>query len=138
MSDVHGNEPQANPVVLLVEDHPEVRHMLSRGLRRARIDVIEAETAQEARAVLERGGVDALVTDIRLPGRNNGAELGNWARFRFPSLPTVFITGLSAQELPEDLVLDGFSSFLSKPFGIRLLIDRVQALMARPGLVAAG
>ncbi len=116
--------------VLVIEDHQEVRNVLVRALRKAELDVVEADTAAAAREVLDSTSVDAVVTDIALPGSINGLELGNWIRFRFPKMPMVFITGLIQSDLPGAPVQDAFTRLVCKPFGGRLLVDHIRGLLA--------
>jgi DNA-binding response OmpR family regulator len=123
----------ARATVLLVEDHQEVRNVLARALRKAGLLVVEAGDALAARAAIEAGRIDAVVTDIALPGRINGVELGNWVRFRAPAMPLVFITGLVDGEIPGELVRDALSCFLIKPFAMRVLVERLAALLAAAG-----
>ncbi|MEU4572768.1 fused response regulator/phosphatase [Nonomuraea sp. NPDC023979] len=59
-------EPPAT--VLVVDDTPTKRYILSSWLRRAGHQVVEAGTGEEALEVLARGGLDLVVLDVRLPG----------------------------------------------------------------------
>lgn len=70
----------STPVVLLVEDEPLLRFTLSEALREQHLIVLEAATADEALQLLELHEVDILCTDIRMPGRMNGADLARWVR----------------------------------------------------------
>ncbi len=124
--------------VLVVEDHREVRSVLVRALRRAEIDVLEAENAADAREILDGATVDAVVTDIALPGSVNGVELGRWIRFRFPSMPMVFITGLTRGDLPGAPVQDAMTRFVCKPFGAVVLVEHVRSLLTQASLPAPG
>ncbi len=59
--------------VMVVEDDPFVREMAVAGLEDAGYEVIEAGNGGDALRLLQTGiAVDALVTDIRLPGANGG------------------------------------------------------------------
>ena len=118
--------------VLLVEDHREVRTVLARALRKARMTVVEVETATAAREALIAGQVDAVITDIALPGSVNGAELGRWIRFRFAAMPMLFITGLTHGEVIDQIVHDPFTRVLCKPFSIALLVQQLQVLLTGP------
>jgi DNA-binding response OmpR family regulator len=123
--------------VLIVEDHREVRSVLARALRKANLEVLEAETAGAAREMLDAALVDAVITDIALPGSIDGVELGRWIRFRFPRMPMVFISGLTPYELPGAPVRDALTRFVCKPFGARLLVEHVRSLLAHAEAVAA-
>ena len=116
--------------VLLVEDHRLVRHVMARALRGAGLVVIEAETAQRAREVLDGVHVDAAVLDVSLPGEMNGVQLGHWMRYRDPKLPMVFVTGLTDWEMRDAIPDDPLTRFLRKPFGARVIVDLVSSLLS--------
>src|SRR5665213_1919280 len=58
--------------VLLIEDDHDVRRVIALALRRTAIEVVEAETAEQARHVFAAADIDAVVTDIALPGDMDG------------------------------------------------------------------
>jgi len=75
--------------VLLVEDDRDVRSIIALALRRVDIEVVEAETAEQARPRFDAADIDIVVTDIALPGDTNGLLLGEWLRICFGELPLV-------------------------------------------------
>jgi signal transduction histidine kinase len=84
--------PRANPV-LLVDDDTDVRDTTASSLREYGYDVIEADCAANALAILDRGcEIDVLVTDLVMPGMH-GSELALNARLRRPGLPIILMTG---------------------------------------------
>jgi CheY-like chemotaxis protein len=73
--------------VLVVEDDPFVREMAVAGLEDAGIEVIYAASGEEALRLLQPGiAIDALLTDIRLPGASGWAVPGLTAN-PFPICP---------------------------------------------------
>jgi CheY-like chemotaxis protein len=97
--------------VLVVEDDPFVREMAVAGLEDAGYEVIEAASGGEALRFLQAGiTVDALLTDIRLPGAR-GWAVARAYRERFPDLPVLYVTGYAEQMQP---VPGGI--ILSKPY----------------------
>jgi CheY-like chemotaxis protein len=86
--------------ILVVEDDPFVREMAVAGLEDAGFEVIEAASGEEALWLLQGGlAVDALLTDIRMPGAN-GWAVARAFRERFPDLPVVYVTGYAEQMQP--------------------------------------
>jgi len=55
-------------VALLVDDDPTLLRSLATALRKQPFDVVTAETVEDAWSVLDRGGVDVVVSDERMPG----------------------------------------------------------------------
>ncbi|MGI2034706.1 PAS domain-containing protein [Rhizobium panacihumi] len=86
--------------VLLVEDDALIRINTAEMLAELGHQVLEAGTAKEAMTVLQRGGVDLLVTDLGLPDMN-GHELAGKARELLPDIGVVYATGDTS--VPDDL-----------------------------------
>jgi CheY-like chemotaxis protein len=86
--------------VLVVEDDPFVREMAVTGLEDAGFEAIEAASGEDALRLLQAGlAVDALLTDIRLPGAN-GWAVAKAYRERFPDLRVLYVTGYAEQMQP--------------------------------------
>jgi CheY-like chemotaxis protein len=103
--------------VLVVEDDPFVREMAVAGLEDAGYEVIDTASGSEALNLLQAGIIlDALLTDIRLPGAN-GWVVARAYRERFPDLPVLYVTGYAEQMQP---VPGGI--ILSKPYRMAQVI----------------
>jgi DNA-binding NtrC family response regulator len=100
--------------VLIVDDEPTVRKLLTEMLSESEFGALEAESASEALRTLRRAGagISVLVTDVRMPGTLNGLDLAKFARNSWPWIKVIVTTGFpeSAQELPENV------RFLPKPW----------------------
>jgi CheY-like chemotaxis protein len=106
-------------IVLLVEDDPALAENLGEALSARGLTVCTATTVEELDAVKVRPFV-ALV-DLRLPDGHSGESLDR-VRARFPSTPTVVITGM-----PDAMVPPG-ADLYRKPFDTRALVDRLEQL----------
>jgi CheY-like chemotaxis protein len=103
--------------VLVVEDDPFVREMAVAGLEDAGHEVIETGNGQDALRLLQAGiTLDALLTDIRLPGAS-GWTVARAYRERFPDLPVLYVTGYAEQMQP---VPGGI--IISKPYKLAQVI----------------
>ena len=119
--------------VLLVEDEPLVRELLSEALHDAGLDVAEAPDAETAllSAAPEAdasGSPVVVVTDVDLGPGLDGVALAAEARRRWPHVGVVYITGR-----PSNLnghALGARDRFLPKPFVPDTLVRTVRALMA--------
>ncbi len=80
--------------VLVVDDEPALRHLQARILKRMGIEVLQAASAEEARATLGKSEVRAIVSDVRMPG-GSGVTLYRELLLTRPSLARrfLFITG---------------------------------------------
>jgi len=78
--------------ILLIDDDPEVRKVVSRMLNRAGHQVIEAVNGLDGIARLQPGAVDLVLTDIMMPGMN-GIQFIEKARELHPSVPVIAMSG---------------------------------------------
>lgn len=113
--------------VLVVDDEPDILHLVEHRLRRAGHAVIAVSSAAEAEAQIdERGAPDVAVLDISMP-ELNGFELLGKLRERdgMHELPAIF---LSARVLPADVEAGRAmgATYLTKPFVATALIGAVE------------
>jgi CheY-like chemotaxis protein len=103
--------------VLLVEDHPEVLRLARDILRQKGYRLLDAPNGAEALTVAagHAGVIDALVTDVVMPGMN-GRELAARLLKLRPQVKVLFISGYAADAFGSDGVLDPGMAYLAKPF----------------------
>ena len=121
-----------NARILVVEDEPAIRELLSVNLRHAGYAVTEAETADQARRLLDAGQPDLVLLDWMLPGQS-GIDFAKQLRAdpRTAALPIVMLTA-RAQEGDKLQGFDvGADDYVTKPFSPRELLARVRALLRR-------
>ncbi len=115
--------------VLLAEDEPGVRGLVSRTLIRAGLQVLEAEDGAGALALARenRGRIDLLITDMVMP-RMGGAELARRIQHLQPGLPVLFMSGYPSRPSAH---FQGsvHPPFLQKPFRPRTLIEEVRRIL---------
>jgi CheY-like chemotaxis protein len=118
----------AQPVLLVVEDDFLVRLTMADALTDGGFEVIEAGDAQEALSqICERNDISAMLTDVNLPGGEDGFALARAVRVIRPNLPVVYASGrYTAAESGKSV--DG-SRFLAKPFTPSLAADVIRDLM---------
>ncbi len=117
--------------VLLVEDDRDLRSLLADLLAGADCEVVEAGSGDAAAVLVDGpGGFDVLVTDIHMPGRLDGLDLGR--RFRAPHAgnPVVYMTGRPEAVRGVRLRAD-CEAVLFKPCGLSALVTTMQAMVAR-------
>jgi PAS domain S-box-containing protein len=116
--------------VLLVEDEEQVRHLVSRILRRSGYAVLEAARPKDA---LELAGrieqpIHLLITDVVMP-QLNGRQLAERVRTLRPDLEILFMSGYSDHLLERDGVLERGLHFLPKPITPAALTQAVRAIL---------
>ncbi|MFC7705157.1 ATP-binding protein [Plastorhodobacter daqingensis] len=119
-------------VVLLVEDEAPVRAFASRALRLRGYTVLEAESAEEALAILANPEVtvDIFVSDVIMPGKGGPAWVREALQAR-PGVKVVFMSGYAEDSFPEAQARIPNSVFLQKPFSLAELTATVQAQLER-------
>ncbi|MGG5809011.1 PAS domain-containing protein [Falsiroseomonas sp. CW058] len=124
----------AGAAVLLVDDEPAVRSVLSATLADAGHGVEEAPDAAAALALIDAGRpVEVLVTDLSMPGGMDGLALLRAARSRLPGLPAVLVTGHAGDAIGDALrtaAADGPFALLHKPASPEAVRAQVAALLA--------
>lgn len=120
----------ASPLtVLVVEDEPDVRMLAADALMDAGYTVLEAANSVEAMEILRLdGGVEAVFTDIHMPGRENGLDLAHEVAASWPNVALLITSGRARpDELPQG------AAFLAKPYRPAELIDALDGrLEAEP------
>jgi len=103
--------------ILVVEDDPALRTLLSRMLESLGFEARTAPNGVEALARLEEDGPtpSILITDVVLPAMS-GNELAQRARQRHPELKVLFTSGYTDAAIVRHGVLDSGAPFLQKPF----------------------
>jgi PAS domain S-box-containing protein len=132
LSPVGGN----GEVVLVVDDEPTLRMLITQVLRESGYGVLEASTGAAALRVLQsQARVDLLITDIGLPGGMNGRQVADNARSLRSGLQVMFITGYAQQSLLDRDTLEPGMQLLSKPFELQQLASLVRTMIARASTV---
>ena len=115
--------------VLVVEDEPAVRQFSVEALTALGYDVLAAEGAAPALALLDaHADIALLFTDVVMP-EVNGRQLADEALRRRPDLKVLFTTGYSRNALERDGVIDPGVQVIGKPFSVATLATRVRAVL---------
>lgn len=118
--------------ILLIEDEPKTAQTIRAFLEECSIEVDFAPDGQAGKQLALQNIYDVIVSDVVMP-RLNGIDLCRELRQADIRTP---ILVLSAQDQPEDKVTGlnaGADDYLSKPFDLRELVARLQALVRRVG-----
>lgn len=120
-------------VVLLAEDDPTLRKMLTRMLERAGHRVLAADSAAAARDLMSAVAADVVecvVSDYRMPGEN-GLDLIAAIRRADPSVASIVMTSDDEQRIVADSLRAGAFDFLQKPVDARRLRTAVDRAIER-------
>jgi two-component system, NtrC family, response regulator AtoC len=118
--------------ILVVDDEQNIRTVLRALLARDGHEVVTAADGAEAIAHLERGGFQAVLTDLRMPG-TDGMTLLRHATAAWPGLPVVILTAHGTVDTAVEAIKRGAFDYLTKPFDhaeIRQVMDKALATEA--------
>ncbi|HLU49703.1 MAG TPA: response regulator transcription factor [Planctomycetota bacterium] len=123
-----GDETRAR--ILLVEDDEAIRTALEEKLRLEGYGVITACDGEEARVLLADERIDLVVLDRMLP-RLDGLDVLRWLRGHFAELPVLILSARGSEDEKIEGLRRGADDYLAKPFGVRELLARIEALLRR-------
>ena len=125
----HAPFAQNGETVLIVEDDPAVRVLVSTVLSELGYAFVEAGDADSAVPILDSGQrIDLLISDVGLPGMN-GRQLAEIGRQYRPELKVLFITGYAEHAAVRGGFLDPGMQMITKPFTFDLLTAKVREMI---------
>jgi two-component system response regulator PilR (NtrC family) len=132
----------SKPIVLVVDDEPDLVELVSLTLNRMNLDTRAAVDVASARARLAAEHFDLCLTDMRLPD-GNGLDLVEWIQQHRPEVPVAVITAHGNVETAVRALKLGAFDFVSKPLDLgvlRKLVTTAIRLGERPdgGLTMRG
>ncbi|WP_228758775.1 ATP-binding protein [Pseudomonas mucoides] len=120
---------QDGETVLIVEDDPAVRVLVSAVLSELGYAFVEAGDADSAVPILDSAQrIDLLISDVGLPGMN-GRQLAEIGRQYRPDLKVLFITGYAEHAAVRGGFLDPGMQMITKPFTFDLLTAKVREMI---------
>ncbi|MBO1541782.1 response regulator [Pseudomonas sp. OA65] len=128
----HAPYAQDGETVLIVEDDPAVRVLVSAVLSELGYAFVEAADANGALPILQSSQrIDLLISDVGLPGMN-GRQLAEIGRQIRPDLRVLFITGYAEHAAVRGGFLDPGMQMITKPFTFDLLTAKVREMIEVP------
>ena len=126
----------AKPRILVVDDDPDLLHLISLRLSVAGYEVIQAESGEQALQRVHEAHPQAVITDLRMEGMDGHALFAR-LHAETPSLPVIILTAHGT--IPDAVAATqrGVFGFLTKPFDGKELLERVAAAVAVSPPVAA-
>ncbi|GGB95661.1 DNA-binding response regulator [Oxalicibacterium flavum] len=125
----------AGKSILIVDDDPQARKLLQTYLSNVGFLVRAAVNGSDFRRILEETGADLVILDVTLPDES-GFKLCQWMHEHpdFLQIPIIMLTG-RVEEVNRVLGLElGADDYLCKPFSLRELLARINALLRRTSI----
>lgn len=116
--------------ILVIEDNNEIQEIL-RTLLTEEHEVIQAFSGTEGIMQFDKGGIDLVLLDIMLPGKNGDQVLQ--AIRQTSQTPVIMLTALSDKKLISQYLLDGANDYIVKPFDLNEVFARVTVQLRQNG-----
>jgi len=120
-----------NLTILLVEDNPDIMKINRSALAMRGCRVLEAETVEQGRELMEKENPDLIILDILLPD-GNGLDFCEELR-KDNNVPILFLSALGGNQDIVNGLIKGGDDYLPKPYDLDVLLARVEALLRRAG-----
>lgn len=116
--------------ILVVDDESRMRKLVHDVLERHDYDVIEAADGEEAVSIFfQNKNIDLLILDVMMP-KMNGWEVVRTIR-QYSEVPIVMLTARGEEQDELQGFQLGVDEYISKPFSLKLLVARVEAILRR-------
>lgn len=116
--------------ILVIEDNNEIQEIL-RTLLTEEHEVIQAFSGTEGIMQFDKGGIDLVLLDIMLPGKNGDQVLQ--AIRQTSQTPVIMLTALGDKKLISQYLLDGANDYIVKPFDLNEVFARVTVQLRQSG-----
>ena len=125
---------RASASILVIEDEPSVSAFVRSALERRGYTVVQASSGVAGIEKLQAGSFAGVISDIRMPGSINGADVHDWIRKNRPDLSSriILISGDTANSETQSLLASSPTPCLEKPFRVQKLISIVEKTFGKP------
>ncbi len=124
---MNNHNPESTAKILIVDDDPRIRKMLSQMLATRGYLALTAGTVAEGLAMISEHLPELVLMDYQLPDRNGLSALLE-IKERYPSCYVIVATGRGSEELAVEMMKAGASEYLLKPFDFRIILERIDAV----------
>jgi signal transduction histidine kinase/CheY-like chemotaxis protein len=126
-----GPLPRGTETLLVVEDEPSVRHLVTDMLEAQGYNVLRANNGQDAlRVAGEHKGapIRLVVTDVIMP-LMGGKVMAEWLKTTYPDLKILFTSGYTEDAMTRRGMIEAEVEFLSKPYAPATLVRKVRKML---------
>jgi len=129
-------EPHAGRTVLIADDDPRLRNLLTWTLEQGQYHVVAAEDGERALEMAHELNPDLYLLDVGMPGLS-GIEVCRRLREEQVIEPILILTGFGSEEDKVAGLEAGADDYQTKPFASKELLARVNALLRRSNVYAS-
>jgi len=117
--------------ILIIEDDEYISELIEFNLTKEGYEVITAKDANEGLMFLKNNDIDLILLDLMLPGLQGEEFLELIKNKEKRDFPILIITAKTNEELFVKLLKNGADDFLIKPFSIKVLLAKIEAILRR-------
>jgi len=117
--------------ILIVDDQPDVRTLLSMILKKDDRDLLLAESGEEALVITRKTVPDLILLDVMMPGGKTGYEIARILKNEpeTAACPIIVMTAKVQQSDRDEALAAGADDYISKPFNMSLLREKVETYL---------
>lgn len=117
--------------IVVAEDNPDMRKILSMRLEINNYLVIMAEDGEVALEKVKQERPDLLILDLMMP-KMNGFEVCRMLKFddKYKNIPIIVLSSLDQQQDREKAIENGADAYFIKPFDLELLLSKIKSLIS--------
>jgi DNA-binding NtrC family response regulator len=121
--------------ILVVDDEPAQREMVSGFLKKQGFDVSTAESGEKALQLFRQDSIDLILTDQKMPNMS-GSDLLQAARAINPETPVILMTAFGSINAAVSAIQGGATDYLTKPLNLVELLYRIRQVSDRYRIIA--
>lgn len=103
--------------ILTIDDEENIRNGLQDNFELEGYDVVQASNGKDGISLIEKGGIDLVITDLRMDGIS-GEQVVQFVTTKYPSIPILVLTGHGSIEEANKAIKAGAYYFLTKPLNL--------------------
>ena len=111
--------------ILIVDDEPNIRSGLAKGLANVADKIETAASVNEALDKFDKGNFQLVIADVRMPGDRDGLDLISMVQQQKPGTTTIVITAHGTIDTAVDAMRRGAFDFIRKPVDLKLIREQV-------------
>lgn len=125
---------RASPLVLIVDDEPDLVELLSYNLQKAGYETMTASSGQEALRAITRLTPSIALLDVMMP-EMTGTELARRLRTdpKTSRIPIIMLTAKATEHDQLTGLAMGADDYITKPFSMKVVLARIEAVLRRSG-----
>jgi len=121
---------QNKVTVLIVDDEPGIRDILSRKLSAAGFQCLTAADGLNAMKLLKTGQADLVLLDVTMPGKSGAAVLKD-IKTKYPDIAVIMVTAVADVQVVISLMKAGAYDYVIKPVELNVLLFSIERAMEK-------